>query len=674
MTTRLRPSVASAHAEEGGQTTVLVALLFVVLLGFAALSLDVGRFYAERRYLQNAVDSASLACARAYGQGGTVHTAWAAADTTLQQFNLKSDPSGTVVSYPGAGDQVNGELTPLDYQNNIVADQNLIGGIKPIADPLGCRVALNVNVPTYFVKLLQPSLATIGMVTRAYASSFGGMLPVVVNRYTDPPGPSSTFIDFTKQEAWQQTHPNQCGADDFGGCPDASFSDLGCTSGCLWGPETVIVGSGYQSSDADFRGFIGLDVRKFDLLNPDGSPQHDYYNNTLGLSSNQLKDVESGYVLAGGYPGPDLVAYDPTANPVQNELQIATMSGSSAGVVVADFNTHYRVGDYIMTQVFDGQVRLIPDFTIGLLSSIPTTSPFGPADGPTFRVGSNQTFRSSGDTVDLTMQRDQFNGIANDTPTRLHDFTFDPDNFVPQSGAGTTVTIKGLQVDSGLAAGIYSVILSGTGFDGSTGSQLATHREFVPLNVGGVVRDFTASLAASSIAVSGGTNAVFTATLNTVSGGGNWGSGPVAVSLDYGTCGAGQVALTRLGGSTQCLTQTITGSPNFVPDKNNPPTVTVTIPIPTSTPTGNYEAILRFRGTNGAGQPVVHAFPLQIAVNTLGGGASSYVNVQGYAVFIITNIQPGTIYGRAVSRVALNPNDPVVAIGRKIRLVPWERP
>ena len=65
MTARSRHPL-SANADDGGQTIVLVALLFVLLCGFAALSLDVGRFYAERRYLQNAVNTAALACARAY--------------------------------------------------------------------------------------------------------------------------------------------------------------------------------------------------------------------------------------------------------------------------------------------------------------------------------------------------------------------------------------------------------------------------------------------------------------------------------------------------------------------------------------------------------------------------------------------------------------------------------
>src|SRR5258708_12805201 len=90
-----RARARDAHRDEGGQTIVLVALLFVVLLAFAALSLDVGRFYAERRYLQNAVDSAALACARAYTTGGTAHPARNPAHTIPHKFTPKPNPLPT---------------------------------------------------------------------------------------------------------------------------------------------------------------------------------------------------------------------------------------------------------------------------------------------------------------------------------------------------------------------------------------------------------------------------------------------------------------------------------------------------------------------------------------------------------------------------------------------------
>ena len=48
-------------SSERGQAIVLVALGFVVLLGFAALAVDGSMVYADRRFAQNAADAASLA-------------------------------------------------------------------------------------------------------------------------------------------------------------------------------------------------------------------------------------------------------------------------------------------------------------------------------------------------------------------------------------------------------------------------------------------------------------------------------------------------------------------------------------------------------------------------------------------------------------------------------------
>ena len=46
---------------EKGQTSVLLALAFIGLLGFTALAVDGGMLYANRRHMQNAADAASLA-------------------------------------------------------------------------------------------------------------------------------------------------------------------------------------------------------------------------------------------------------------------------------------------------------------------------------------------------------------------------------------------------------------------------------------------------------------------------------------------------------------------------------------------------------------------------------------------------------------------------------------
>lgn len=52
--------IASAADEERGGIAVLVAILMVMLLGFAAVSIDVAMLYSERAQLQNGSDAAAL--------------------------------------------------------------------------------------------------------------------------------------------------------------------------------------------------------------------------------------------------------------------------------------------------------------------------------------------------------------------------------------------------------------------------------------------------------------------------------------------------------------------------------------------------------------------------------------------------------------------------------------
>lgn len=59
----------SKAADDRGAVSVLVALLLVALLGFAALVIDVGALYAERAELQTGSDAAALAIAQDCAEG-----------------------------------------------------------------------------------------------------------------------------------------------------------------------------------------------------------------------------------------------------------------------------------------------------------------------------------------------------------------------------------------------------------------------------------------------------------------------------------------------------------------------------------------------------------------------------------------------------------------------------
>ena len=74
--------------DESGQTLVMVALSFAVLLGFAAFATDVGVLLHEKRTAQTAADSAAIAGAKAMNEGATSANAnlVGEADATLNGF------------------------------------------------------------------------------------------------------------------------------------------------------------------------------------------------------------------------------------------------------------------------------------------------------------------------------------------------------------------------------------------------------------------------------------------------------------------------------------------------------------------------------------------------------------------------------------------------------------
>jgi len=59
-----------SYRKQSGQVLIQVALMIGVLLLMAALAVDVGNMYAERRRMQNAADAGALAGARDLCLGG----------------------------------------------------------------------------------------------------------------------------------------------------------------------------------------------------------------------------------------------------------------------------------------------------------------------------------------------------------------------------------------------------------------------------------------------------------------------------------------------------------------------------------------------------------------------------------------------------------------------------
>jgi hypothetical protein len=88
-----------------------------------------------------------------------------------------------------------------------------------------------------------------------------------------------------------------------------------------------------------------------------------------------------------------------------------------------------------------------------------------------------------------------------------------------------------------------------------------------------------------------------------------------------------------------------------------------------------YKGWVRMTGLDDVtNKRVTHLLEVTLEIGVVSGGATQYVDVLGYAVFEVTAINSNDVSGRAITGVYADPNDPAIAIGRKIGLVPWEEP
>ncbi|MEX2047679.1 MAG: pilus assembly protein TadG-related protein [Chloroflexota bacterium] len=646
------------HREDKGQTVVLVALMFTMLMGFGALSVDLGRFYAERRFTQTAVDAAALACARAYGQSGSNITAWAAGDALLTDKNLQSNPLGITVTYAAQGSEV--------YDQNIVAPQNLLSGILPTqVGGVGCRVAVTVDVPTYMIKVLNPAMNTIQMVTRGYAKVKTGFLPSIVQRYANPPGPGNgsdnQFIDHVMAENYDY----QCTSTSTAGCTTASKAQPG--------REFALFGaSARASNDNSFRGYIGLDIRDFTSQDGAGNLLHEAYNGVpADVTVNILKSYEAAWILEG-YPGPDLCVV--VTGEFQRCAQVAVINGASAGIFIDDYTTRIRTGDNLMLQLYDGTVKTVPDFS---MSSGTLLIPATGSTSSTVAFTYSSQFKISGATVTSTLLPDDGTIMTTDGGDTLGNpfvtgcatggtFTANP-----TPGGNSTYTQNWTNITStSCEQGIYQAWVRGAS---SAPYESRVHEALVTINVAGQAKDFSLSSSETYKSVASvGEQANYTIRVTTSNSGSTKWSNPNRITLSWAKCPTTvnptiPESILTCGIDGSFLTTSVG---NVDPGEDHVFNVQTTTAIDGE----SYRGWVRAAGTDENNRRVTHLLEVNLDVNVVEGGVTEYVDVLGYAVFQVTSITANDVLGRAITGAHNDPNHPELAVGRKFTLVPWETP
>ncbi|HLE59152.1 MAG TPA: pilus assembly protein TadG-related protein [Candidatus Limnocylindria bacterium] len=631
-----------------GQVLVLVALVTVVLLAFAGIAVDFGRQNAEQRHVQTAADAAALAACRALIDGETDNAA-AAAARTIAEVNLEGSPAGATATIAADDARV--------YADGHVGDPAyLTSGI--IVSSTSVRVAIASTIETSLARVVGvPTLDTGG---RARCQLQGGpAIPIVARRYESAPGPGAGFVDFAATAATSGNgQVDAVSVLGYDGRTPASEAEPGPAL-ALYGPNSK------ASNDSSFRGFVALDVRNFQT-----TTSRVYYNQvTPGITENTLKDKEGAY-LVDGYPGP---MFPPVVQPADPNDQVAILSGNDTAMVVGNFKDVFVVGDRILLALYNGTVMQIPDFAISPPSAItvPLLSPF---NGPNFTVSRNDAFNS---TVTLHLHGDT-NAAAAGYPAYdilptppvsppaagdMNQPTWSTDVFIP-SKSGTTVGMSGIQANT-IPAGIYTVWLEGH----SGNPYFQTRRYPVPVKVGGAERDFNFanSTTGGATATMGGSISLPIYVSTTNASATKWGATGSAVALTVDTASftdcslaAAAIGFGQITFSAGTVTPTASGSGALS---------TLTISTVGLAP-GCYRFDIRGTGTNGDAQPVTHVQPVTFTVATAASGGS-YVDVIGFAVFEVTDVNANEISGRAVSGVYADANDQALRRAQRARLLPW---
>ena len=636
------------RASPRGQVLVMVAILMVILLAFAGITVDLGRQNAEQRHVQTAADAAALAACRALIDGDS-DAAAADAARTVAMINIEGSPADATATIAPDNARV--------YENGHAGDPAYLrSGI--IVAGTSVRVAIWSTLQTGLARVV--GVTSLDTAARARCQLAGGpAIPIVARRYLSAPGPGGGFSDALATVA---TSGN--GAVDssnvlgYGGRTPASESDPG--------PDVDLYGPGAKAAnDNSFRGFIALDVRNFQ-----STSSRIYYNQVPpGVTTNTLKTMEGAYLLSG-YPGP---MFPPVTQPADPNDQVATLSGNDTAMVMGNVSQVYAVGDRVLLAVYDGTVMQIPDFTIVAPSSLTLASTGGPVNGPNFTVSRNDAFAS---TVTLHLHGDA-NAAAAGFPAYdilptppvsppgagdMNQPTWSTDVFIPAKN-GTTVSMSGILTNS-VPAGIYTVWLEGH----SGNPYFQTRRYPMPVKVGGAVRDFSLgnSTVSGSTATLGGTVTMPLYVSTTSAATTKWSTGSVVslsydpasftdCSLDPDSIGAGQITFSA---------STVTPSASGLGALS-----TMNISSFGLAP-GCYRFDVRATGTNGAGQPVTHIQPVTFTVAT-STSAGSYVDIIGFAVFEITNIDANAMTGHAVSGVSADANDQALRRAQVARLSPW---
>ena len=636
------PLPSRTRRGEHGQILMIFAIGLAAILGLGSLGFDTGRFYSERRYLQNAADAGALAVANALIRGAGTNDAIDEGRAVITR-NILNSPTASGVTAPA--------LTP-EYADGHANDPLfLTDGILISGNDV--RVAIGGTSQWTLGRAL--GLGAVPIIAQARARLNGDLLPIAVRKFVNVPGPNNgasypcTNIGPHDFQAMIVTAATSC----LGTATDGSLRTVPSpglpfdpsnhnNDPVNHGPIQTIVGiNAKPSNNADFRGFVALDIRNFAF---DGS--NVFYNGAVpGMMENSLKNLEAGWVPRG-YPGP---GFPLVVSPPDPALQVGILNGNASGIVLDAISKRYGPGDEILAPVYSGTVMTIPDFTLELTNTVAIGTTQNRNGQVTHKTVKSRAFAG---LVDTSAFKD-WGDTQNPYGTTLSAFTFSPNPITPD-GTVTWTTLN----TTAAPVGVSTVWIQG-----HSGSPYLTDHYFpVAINVGGVQRDFTTSVGGVDFytATTGGT-ATGTFTISTPNSNATAFLGNVALAIEGGAKDNG-VLPAGIGARTL-------SSNSVTLNKGSTHTITVSINAGSLVP-GVHHLTLAAWGINSVGQKVTRLFPITLSV-AVGATSKNYIDIEGFGVFRITRSSSNEIEAYAISDAYADLNDPRLRRGQLAKLYPW---
>ena len=141
---------STPHGTESGQVFVLLVIAFVVLLGFAALAIDGGMIYSDRRIGQNAADAAALSGAGAAGQDLKT--------LLVEEWDCGSG-FNTAIANARAAAIENASINQFTITSTVGITENVVTvecstGTNPADNFMDVNVRIDRETPSTFIHLL----------------------------------------------------------------------------------------------------------------------------------------------------------------------------------------------------------------------------------------------------------------------------------------------------------------------------------------------------------------------------------------------------------------------------------------------------------------------------------------------------------------------------------------